>query len=356
SSPDGAQQLTLLVENEAGTGVVCTATALKDLSRPDAPEITGLPEQSTQEDSIDLTINLRDQHSGIDSLEVFINGSQWANLTSIRAPGANSWSAVLLELEIGGLQDGEYDLEFRLRDHAGNVRTHIEELIIDTTPPLINQFAIELGDIEYDERGVNLTWSAVDDWSQFLKLELLVDGQLWVESLEHTGNYNLRLGTGEYAITLVATDGSGLQTSEELTVRFFVDVAPPTVECHIDESAVEFTPTDGNIYPAVNQIVCNYQDESHIQTPHFEIDNSPHPSTFIRTNTTVNRIIIDFEQSLDSGPHYILLDLEDAKGNTAVFEADIHVSGDELKLSMEQPQTPINAGELRLTLFISGGH
>jgi hypothetical protein len=147
-----------------------------------------------------------------------------------------------------------------------------------------------------------------------------------------------------------------LQTSEELTVRFFVDVAPPTVECHIDESAVEFTPTDGNIYPAVNQIVCNYQDESHILPPYFEIDNSPHPSSSIRTNTTVNRIIIDFEQWLPTGPHSILLSVSDAKGNNAVFQATIHVSGDELKLSMESPQTPINAGEHWLTLFIRGGH
>ncbi|WFO75963.1 hypothetical protein J4526_03715 [Desulfurococcaceae archaeon MEX13E-LK6-19] len=114
-----------------------------------------------------------------------------------------------LEDEITVQEDGKYILEITVIDVTGNNKIVQKQLVVDTTPPVI-----EIKDTKLEDNKYMIEWNIYDEVSGIKQILLYVDGK----PIDVTGKtiYTIELEPGTHNITIIAIDNNGNKAVKQL--------------------------------------------------------------------------------------------------------------------------------------------
>lgn len=159
------------------------------------------PENMSYTSSPEVTWNVSDVGSGVDHIEVYVNGTLVASLS----PENTSYTL--------NVSDGAYIVAIRAYDKAGNIGESSVLIYLDTTPPTIMITSPANGTV-IRETTVNVSWSAQDNFG--IKCFLVIVGN---NVYNMTATYViLNLTEGVHTIVVRAYDYAGNYAEDSITI------------------------------------------------------------------------------------------------------------------------------------------
>ncbi|RLG42197.1 MAG: hypothetical protein DRN78_03405, partial [Thermoproteota archaeon] len=218
---DGSLTVYVMVIDYSGRKAVDSVTFYVDATAPDINLIS--PENNTYTSSTTITVswNATDNLSGVDYFMVKLNNNEW-NVTTATS------------ITFSGLTEGVQYVYIRAYDKAGNSRTVLVKITVDTTAPSVTITSPSSG--EYiGSSDVTITWSGDDNFDiSYYKIQ--IDGGSWI-NVELSTSYTFTgLSEGSHDIIVKVVDKAG-NSAISSTVSFIVDLTPPAL--------VSINPTDG---------------------------------------------------------------------------------------------------------------
>ncbi|HZG59690.1 MAG TPA: hypothetical protein VEY68_04280 [Anoxybacillus sp.] len=174
-----------------------------------APITTSDAKETWSKENVTVNLTATDNGSGVAKTFYSINGSEYVEGTSFTVE-----------------QEGINKVSFYSVDEAGNIEnTQMIEVKIDKTAPIINT---ELNGEYKLGSSVQLLYSAIDDLSGVVSEQMVVYGPNETTGKVMDNGASLTLDKpGVYKVTIIATNGAGLNTTIE---KQFVVYIPATIE------------------------------------------------------------------------------------------------------------------------------
>lgn len=156
-----------------------------------------------------LGAQVSDAHSGVDRVEVAVDGGAWRF-----APPEGQG---LYGIDTAGLSDGTHQFQFRARDRAGNESiSPLRSFQVDSTPPQITITGVTDGDIVAHPVVPVIT---IED-AHLDRTSVALNAEAFVSATTVSAD-------GSYLLTAVAYDLAG--NAAAASVRFTIDSLPPNV-------------------------------------------------------------------------------------------------------------------------------
>ena len=230
SLPDGINSVSLVVSNSAGTNSECTSIVRLDRLTPSILSLDHM--QRTGDEFLQVEISTADETSGIESLELLIDGSiSWTSAE--QDTGSLDYQLeTTIPLPSETYSEGRHIIEWRLSDVSGNELEIERELVIDRTPPTLSIVRIEDSDDGYwsHRSQPGLTWSFFDSLDPDVTVSVSMDDVEVGDDLpSHWWNKELpgiTIPEGEHMLTISATDSVGNRLQE--TRLFGIDTTAPS--------------------------------------------------------------------------------------------------------------------------------
>ncbi len=164
--------------------------------------------------SVQVSWTGSDATTGIQGYEFRTNGGQWSSMTME--------TGVLMELA-----DGNYTVEVRASDMAGNSATKTIAFTIDTVPPM-PVFVIPSRDINISSPSASISWTATDATSGVKNYSFRLDGGDWEPMGTALGITVSGMGEGRHTMDIMATDRAN--NSAVRSVNLTVDTVSPVLD------------------------------------------------------------------------------------------------------------------------------
>ena len=173
-----------------------------------------------------------DATTSIQGYQYRVNGGQWSSLSSE--------TNVMLDLE-----DGNYTVEVRAYDMAGNNATTSIAFTVDTVAP-IPVFVSPSRDINTNITSISISWTATDITSGVHNYSFRLDGGAWAPMEMANGITVSELADGRHRMDVMATDRAG--NSAMVSVNVTVDTVSPHVEILSPDNGVNTNSTTMTVH------------------------------------------------------------------------------------------------------------
>jgi hypothetical protein len=242
---DGSHKLTAVATDNAGNHSSSTLSATDKVDAT-APLLDTLMQSAsgdwTQSDSDTITVTAHDATSGVQGVDIYDNGIKLGAASLVN--GQWVYNAT-------GLADGTHTLTAVATDNAGN---HSNSALsatdqVDHTAPVIDTLT-QMASGEWTQSDSDtVTVTAHDATSGVKGVEIYDNGNdLGAAKRDDSGNWVFdasKLADGTHALTAVATDNAGNQSSSTLSATDKVDHTPPVIDT-LDHSAGDKWATSTN--------------------------------------------------------------------------------------------------------------
>jgi len=248
--------------------------------------------------------------SDIDEYLILLNGLEEATL-----------EAEDTSYTFEALDDGEYEVELRAVDVAGNEQSVDMSFTIDTTPPDIQITSPNEGDI-FGEDSVVIRWNSASDPTSVQEHIILLNGQEVGEEGGDVAQVQLsNLDEGENTVEVMARDEAGNEAVD--IVNFIVDTVPPDIDIIEPEDEKIFDVDEVSVYwegtPQGTDIV------------EYEVNLNEEGWQSADSNTGH-----DFDR-LSEGEHLVEVRITDEAGNEATTSITFTVDTVDPELDIEGP-------------------
>ncbi|MCK4614797.1 MAG: hypothetical protein KAU14_08335, partial [Thermoplasmata archaeon] len=187
-------------------------------NHPPEVTITSPKNGSTHRGNITVKGTVSDPEGEFSSLEYRLDNGEWDAL-SVR----ENWS---FTLNTTGLEDGEHTLEVRAEDDKGATDTASLKFISDNTAPVVD---ITSPTVEYVRGMVDIEAEITENGSGLWSVEFRIKNETVQSGTDTSYEWDTTKEDDgpEYRIEVIATDNTGSNGSDEITV--LVDNTPPEI-------------------------------------------------------------------------------------------------------------------------------
>ena len=228
---EGDHEIKLVVYDYAGNVKNVTIIIHIDLTSPTISIDSPVEDTYFNTTNINVSWSASDNY-GIDAFYIYVNGSYYGNI-----PG-NVYNTTVT---LGG--EGYWEIEIVASDYAGNNKSAVVHVYVDTTPPTVSISNPTAGSYVGDP--FYLEWDATDNFG-FAKFVIIVDYVTGTYTKEVSGTVNrikISLATsyqGSMNITVIAYDMVGYRNNDTITV--IRDIQSPSISI--------VSPPDNSIIPS----------------------------------------------------------------------------------------------------------
>ncbi|TLZ94836.1 MAG: hypothetical protein E6K04_01060, partial [Methanobacteriota archaeon] len=214
--PDGPHTISVLAVDLAGSSTSDSVDVTVDATLPIASITTPISGQILGTNSVMLTWTASDATSGIDHLEVSVDGGVATSL----AAGTTSYP-------FSGLSDGSHTFRLRAVDRAGNSATTDVTVMVDVTKPTAS-ITSPAASAYLASHSVVVRWTAADPTSGIDHYSVAIDGgaALTVDATATSYTFS-GVADGPHTIRLTAVDRAGNTVLASVSVT--VDTVDPTI-------------------------------------------------------------------------------------------------------------------------------
>ena len=302
--PDGHYTLRLSATDQAANFAIVETAVILDTTPPTVVIETPAADAVVSEAiGIGGTVNDDNFATGTLGVAPAATPDRVTELASFTSPVT---SGVLAESL--ALVDGEYILELRAEDLAGNVAATTTAFRIDTEPPLPPSGLTA----NTEARDVTLSWTASPS-SDVVGYHLSRDGvRITVEPIPATSFVDADLDEGVFRYTLVAVDAASLESepTEPATAR--IDLTPPNV--------VLRSPDEGDRVRVEVDVIGTAFSESDFfeyRLSAAAVETPLSPTLVKRSSVPVSFDTLGRWRPLTDGDYILTLEGEDTSGNVA---------------------------------------
>ncbi|MBS3816669.1 MAG: S8 family serine peptidase [Candidatus Thermoplasmatota archaeon] len=204
---DGDHTVEIKAVDEVGNEETSTVSFTVDATPPELSISYPYDGEILSNSDITVEWTAEDETTGLDHYEIRQVGESWEDI------GEDNFYSYDLE-------DGEYSIEVRAVDNAGNVETGNSSFIIDTTPPELEVVSPE-EDKKIEEDSVTVEWSGEPTGTNIVDYEVRIDGDEWIDPGGEGQHTFEDLEDGDHTVEIRATDEAGNTntTSTEFTIE-----------------------------------------------------------------------------------------------------------------------------------------
>ncbi|MBS3817019.1 MAG: S8 family serine peptidase [Candidatus Thermoplasmatota archaeon] len=203
---DGDNTVRVKALDEAGLEETDTVTFTVDTEAPQVNITSPFKEQVSDSEEVTVEWTAIEEITEIDQYSVRIDDGDWEQMGGDMAANHT----------FDGLEDGNHTVTVRATDEAGNSDQTERMFIVDTTPPELSIIEPTM-DQKIEESSVTVEWEGSDETSGIALYEVSIDDGEWKAKNELTNHDFQDLDDGEHTVTVRATDGAGIETSESVT-------------------------------------------------------------------------------------------------------------------------------------------
>ncbi|GEM_PF-6103101 len=212
---DGERTVEVRAWDNAGNDNINSVTFIVDTTPPTID--ISVPDENAIMTQENVTVEWTgsDETTGIDHYEISINEESWIGK-------GNDTEHTFFELE-----DGNYTVEVRAWDNAGNDNIQMVNFIVDTTPPELEITSLEEGEA-FDIDEITVEWTGTDETTGIDHYEIRINEEDWINKGTGTTHSFTGLEDGEHYVEVRAWDNAGHNTTT--VVNFVVDTTPPVLQ------------------------------------------------------------------------------------------------------------------------------
>ena len=302
--PDGHYTLRLSATDQAANFRIVETEVILDTTPPTVViETPAADAVASEAIGVGGTVNDANFHTGTLGVAPAATPDRVTELASFTSPVT---SGVLAESL--ALVDGEYILELRAEDLAGNVAATTTAFVIDTEPPLPPSGLTATP----EARDVTLAWTASPS-SDVVGYHLSRDGvRITAEPVPTTSFVDTDLDEGVYRYTALAVDAANLESepTEPATAR--IDLTPPNV--------VLRSPDEGDRVRVEVDVIGTAFSESDFfeyRLSAAPVETPLSPTLLKRSSVPVSFDTLGRWRPLTDGDYILTLEGEDTSGNVA---------------------------------------
>jgi hypothetical protein len=221
---DGPHTIDVRVTDNAGNVKMASVTFDVDTVAPSVTITLPADGLHTNASSVPINWTALDNTTGVAYIHVWNDTDPFVNMTS------GDW------YEFTGLSEGSHALHVMAWDMVGNSQEKTVSVVVDRTAPEIAITNPQWGQ-RVNDTVINATWTAFDNLSPIVKIEVAVDDGIFSEVGVSMFHHFAGIREGEHTIYVRATDSAG-NTAVQHSL-FTVERTAPTVIDHL--------PSDGAI-------------------------------------------------------------------------------------------------------------
>ncbi|GEM_PF-3193828 len=257
-----------------------------------------------------------DELSGIDYFEVRLRDeSPWENI--------GRQTSVLIE----GLLNGEYTIEVRATDQAGNQAIDDLDFTIDTQSPTVEITRPDLYQVQNEDE-VKVEWYGYDEITGIDHYEVRLDEEEWI-NVGMNQSYRMNgLEQGDNVIEVRATDLAGNQETSSVMVLYdslepVIDIIEPEEKETIEQDWIEVVWTGEDDYSGIKRYELQLNNYAWIELPYEDEEQS---------------YIFD---NLQDGDYTLSLMAIDEAGNQAIETLEFTIDTPDAELEITSPEDKV---------------
>lgn len=279
-------------------------------STPPDIDIDSPSNKTVISDEFNLNVSFNDSLTGVSSSNITLE-----NDSTVEAFSGNT------SIDSFDYSDGDYTLNFRASDNAGNTAEEIIELSFDNTAPQLSGFIPSNNSEVKTPVDINASWT---DSNNLARNELVIreNGKVLEKQLNYTLN-GFEIDDGNYSVDLIAEDSFG-------------NLANETLELEIISSPNSNIETPKNItYSETPEF--NISAEKEISEVSVELNRTNRSLTKLNSTYAYNDTI-----ELDTGSYTALFHVEDVEGLNETVSVDLNVDKEAPTLDYTNLETDEN--------------
>jgi hypothetical protein len=211
---DGDHVVDIQVTDLAGNVNETSVSFNVDTEAPNVTVIAPLDGSLFNHNNVLFQWSAEDTNSGIAGMRYRLDGGAWSDL------------ALISEIDISGLTEGQHTFEVMAVDNAGNTAVSSVSITVDTVAPEVeitsplNQSLIGTSTVEFE-------WFASDETSGVAGYQFALDSNAWSSVTTDLGVTLASISDGPHTLRLKAIDAAG--NTAEAFIEFTIDTTAPEI-------------------------------------------------------------------------------------------------------------------------------